>query len=302
MADRDYDANRGYYNRGFYGSDYDRGYYNRGYSRYDQGDYGRGGSYGSNWGRGSGSYGGYNPGAYGGYGPDDYSSEQFNPDWDYIEWTSYYFVPGPFVGVGPENYRRSDQRILEDVADRLTFNGQINAANLTLSVDNGEVNLEGKVDSRQAKRLAERIAESVPGVRDVCNNLHVDKHLGEQLQRQLGSGFGANQFSEGGRGFTPRGQIQEGQAVTDSRGTQLGTIRDIRSNDFLLRRTAGSSFFVPFTAIQEIKNNQVQLNIAANDLERQGWPSAEPAQLQQASASHPGSSGRGSSSTTGSRT
>jgi hypothetical protein len=38
-------------------------------------------------------------------------------------------------------------------------------------VNNGEVTLDGIVDTREAKRMAEDVSESVDGVRDVVNHL-----------------------------------------------------------------------------------------------------------------------------------
>jgi hypothetical protein len=80
---------------------------------------------------------------------------------------------GPYSGRGPRGYQRSNDRIYEDVAERLTDNGRLDASDISIHVDNGEVTLTGQVDSRRAKRLAEDIADSVRGVRDVHNQLHV---------------------------------------------------------------------------------------------------------------------------------
>jgi len=82
-------------------------------------------------------------------------------------------VPGPHTGRGPRGYQRSDQRIADDVNDRLTAHGWIDAADIECKVENGEVLLTGFVDSRAAKRAAEDAAESVNGVRDVHNHLRV---------------------------------------------------------------------------------------------------------------------------------
>lgn len=81
--------------------------------------------------------------------------------------------PGRFAGRGPRNYRRSDARIFEDVCERLTMHGDVDASDVEVRVENGEVALEGTVDSRQARRLAEETASSVDGVVDVRNNLRV---------------------------------------------------------------------------------------------------------------------------------
>jgi len=80
---------------------------------------------------------------------------------------------GPFSGVGPRSYKRSDSRIEEDINDRLTQHGMIDATEIEVSVQNGEVTLRGTVDRREAKRLAEDIAESVFGVKDVNNQIKV---------------------------------------------------------------------------------------------------------------------------------
>jgi hypothetical protein len=80
---------------------------------------------------------------------------------------------GPYAGRGPRNYQRSDERIFEDVNERLTWNPSLDATDIDIVVNSGEVTLNGDVGSRWEKRLAEDIADSVPGVRDVHNRLKV---------------------------------------------------------------------------------------------------------------------------------
>ncbi len=74
---------------------------------------------------------------------------------------------------GPRGYRRSDERITEDVNDRLTDQYYLDASDIEVSAENGEVTLNGTVESRYAKRQAEDIADSVSGVTHVQNNLRV---------------------------------------------------------------------------------------------------------------------------------
>lgn len=76
-----------------------------------------------------------------------------------------------YRGRGPKGYRRSDERIKEDVNDRLTDDAMIDASDIEVEVKDGEVTLSGKVDNRRIKRYAEDIVESIPGVRDVENKL-----------------------------------------------------------------------------------------------------------------------------------
>ena len=76
-------------------------------------------------------------------------------------------------GRGPKDYRRSDERIKEDINDRLTDNEYLDAYDIVVTVNDAEVILSGNVGTRDDKRLAEDIAESVSGVTNVQNNLRV---------------------------------------------------------------------------------------------------------------------------------
>jgi osmotically-inducible protein OsmY len=78
-------------------------------------------------------------------------------------------------GRGPKGYARSDDRIREDVNDRLTDDWIVDATNIEVTVASGDVTLAGTVDSRDAKRRAEDCAERVSGVRNVQNNLRVQQ-------------------------------------------------------------------------------------------------------------------------------
>ena len=78
-----------------------------------------------------------------------------------------------FAGVGPRGYRRSDERIAEDVCERFTRHAYLDASEIEVEVKDGEVTLEGEVESRTAKRLAEDIAEAASGVLDVHNRLRI---------------------------------------------------------------------------------------------------------------------------------
>lgn len=87
---------------------------------------------------------------------------------------------GPQTGKGPKGYQRSDERIREDVYQRLTAHGQIDARAILVEVRDGEVVLQGRVDSRRTKRMAEDTVDSIPGVRDVHNDLTIQSAGGKQ--------------------------------------------------------------------------------------------------------------------------
>ena len=101
----------------------------------------------------------------------------------FLAWTE----PGPYTGRGPRGYQRSDDRIREDVCDRLTRHGRLDATDIQVAVRSGEVTLEGIVDSREAKRLAEDVAESVDGVREVTNHLKTFRGMDDAPSRATGA-------------------------------------------------------------------------------------------------------------------
>lgn len=81
-------------------------------------------------------------------------------------------------GRGPKNYRRSDERIKEDVNDRLSDDYYLDASDVEVAVENSEVTLTGTVNNRNDKRRAEDLAESVSGVTNVENRLRVKQSGG----------------------------------------------------------------------------------------------------------------------------
>ena len=96
-----------------------------------------------------------------------------------------------YRGKGPKNYNRSDERIKEDINDRLSDDPFVDASDVEVTVASAEVTLTGTVDTRQAKRRAEDIAEEVSGVRNVENRLRVN-----QEQRNFGQGTGQTNPSQ----------------------------------------------------------------------------------------------------------
>jgi len=91
---------------------------------------------------------------------------------------------GPHAGKGPRNYQRTDDRIEEDINERLTRNAMIDATDVEVTVRDGEVTLRGQVNTRQAKWVAEAIAESVFGVKEITNQIKVRKPV--ECERKAG--------------------------------------------------------------------------------------------------------------------
>lgn len=83
-------------------------------------------------------------------------------------------------GRGPKDYKRSEDRIREDVCDRLTDDDRVDASNIQVQVRGDEVILSGNVYSREEKRRAEDLVESISGVHNVENRLRVG-HASENM-------------------------------------------------------------------------------------------------------------------------
>jgi hypothetical protein len=81
--------------------------------------------------------------------------------------------PTRLAGLGPRNYRRADESILDEVVIELTHHPRIDATAIEVRVEDGEVILAGTVESREMKRLAEDAADSVSGVRNVYSRIRV---------------------------------------------------------------------------------------------------------------------------------
>lgn len=77
-------------------------------------------------------------------------------------------------GRGPRGYTRSDERIREDVSDRLSDDWRVDASDIEVSVNGGEVTLGGTVRTRDDKRRAEDLADDCSGVKHVQNNLRIN--------------------------------------------------------------------------------------------------------------------------------
>lgn len=83
-------------------------------------------------------------------------------------------------GRGPKGYKRTDDRIREDVCDRLSQQYDVDATEVEVTVSNGEVTLTGTVSDRDQKFRIEHIADSVGGVSEVHNQVRVRRDSAAQ--------------------------------------------------------------------------------------------------------------------------
>jgi osmotically-inducible protein OsmY len=116
-------------------------------------------------------------------------------------------------GKGPKGYKRSDDRIRDDINDRLSDDHWLDASDIEVKVDSCEVTLSGNVPDREAKRRAENLAETISGVTHVQNNLRVMNRGVTQLQTQGSEALGA------ASGMGASGSVLADQASGRTRGT-----------------------------------------------------------------------------------
>lgn len=79
------------------------------------------------------------------------------------------------AGKGPRGYKRSDERICDELYEHLTEHPQIDASEVEIGVQKGVVSLRGVVPDRQMKHYAEDCAERISGVKDVDNRIRVKR-------------------------------------------------------------------------------------------------------------------------------
>jgi osmotically-inducible protein OsmY len=83
-------------------------------------------------------------------------------------------------GKGPKGYKRSDERIREEINERLSDDDQVDASEIVVSVSEGEVSLGGTVSDRASKRRAEDIVEEIYGVTNVENRIRIGRVTPEE--------------------------------------------------------------------------------------------------------------------------
>ena len=72
-------------------------------------------------------------------------------------------------------------------------------------------------------------------------------------------------------GRTP--QVQAGMQVVGSDMSNVGNVKDVRDNDFLVDIPMQRDVYVPFSAVQNVNDDQVVLNIPAGQVQDMNWPS-----------------------------
>lgn len=160
---------------------------------FDEGGIGRG-----QYGYGSRQYGqaGYGRGVYGEdqYGGSEYGEPHYvgslyrgerrgEEPYREHEWQRSKEQPGllgRLYARGPKGYTRSDERIKEDISERLWRTEYIDSSEVTIAVKDGAVTLTGTVPERWMRHEIENIADSCMGVQDIENNIRVQRRTTEE--------------------------------------------------------------------------------------------------------------------------
>ena len=233
--------------------------YSQGSSHYGSQGFGAQGSQGVYGPQGFGSQGGIGPrgseygfgsgySSSGGYSREGYGASQFGQGGSSDQWRARDVsgqglgTSGSYRGMGPKNYTRSDERIREDLNEKLTDAHDIDASGLSVEVNNGVATLTGSVDQRWMKHRAEDLAESCSGVRDVNNQIRVAApQSGQQAGSQRdasargsasSSGYGnaggasshtASNGIGGGQGLSGTAQSSSAPSASAQSGTSSAT-------------------------------------------------------------------------------
>ena len=138
-----------------------------------------------------------------------------------------------FAGRGPRTYRRSDDRIYDEVGDRLTRDPWIDASDVDVEVRDTVVYLRGTVDDRDAKRRAEDLVDSISGVSDVRNEIRVRDRAGDRWRTSaMTSGAIGTPTTDSDlwRRDETRGQRAK-RGETEEKTTVIGVFRDTTAAD-----------------------------------------------------------------------
>lgn len=124
---------------------------------------------------------------------------------------------------GPKGYQRSDERLKEDISERLMEAHHIDSSEVTVDVRGAKVILEGVVPSRHMKHAIEDLVDACPGVQDIENRVRV---ASPNYQGTSGTTGSSGTTSQGSSGVTssPASQAAGSQPASATQsGSQAGT-------------------------------------------------------------------------------
>lgn len=104
-------------------------------------------------------------------GPRDYDlgRSEAGTNWNY---DTNHRTPN-FSGRGPRGYKRSDEKLLDQVCLVLQRTPSVDASDLEVSVEDGCAYLKGTLPNRGMRYLAEDLVDSIPGIVDVFTQIKI---------------------------------------------------------------------------------------------------------------------------------
>ena len=130
-----------------------------------------------------------------------------------------------FKGLGPKGYKRSDERLQEDIHERLTEAHHIDASEITVRVSEGKVTLEGSVTDRRVKHQIEDLVEACAGVSDIDNRISVARDAAANKQN------GTASASSGSNPSANQGSSTSGSQGSSTSGSQGSSMLGSQGND-----------------------------------------------------------------------
>lgn len=125
-----------------------------------------------------------------------------------------------FRGFGPKGYQRSDERLKEVVCEKLCDDDRVDASEISIEVQNGEVTLQGHVPERSMKYCVEELIEQC-GVHEINNHLRVQAQSPWSSQPGQPESSGAEQGAARGSGYTDKAN-SEGRGAGSAQQSGTG--------------------------------------------------------------------------------
>ncbi|CAG2153113.1 hypothetical protein LMG31506_04747 [Cupriavidus yeoncheonensis] len=80
--------------------------------------------------------------------------------------------------TGPRGYKRTDDRIRDEICERLSYAQRLDVSDVSVDVKDSVVTLSGTVDNRGQKYYIEELADATYGVSEVNNDIRVRRDAG----------------------------------------------------------------------------------------------------------------------------
>lgn len=116
----------------------------------------------------------------------------------------------------PRSYKRSDDRIREDICERLAADPRLDASDVSVQVRDGAVVLEGSVPERRMKYIIEDIAAECIRANDVDNHITVARS--DQAMAAAGTSELGNLAGTSGTTGRPTGMTSPPSGSARGRG------------------------------------------------------------------------------------